>query len=995
MPDAAHDGFGSQLRRLRKLHDFTQEALAQQVGCVVDTIKKIEAGRRRPSRELAALLADTFNLSPAERTDFIRTARIPPGFAPLPASLPAGLAVTGAPLRSSVLPNPLTPLVGRTWELANLTTLVHRDAARLVTLLGPGGAGKTRLALAIAHASVGQFAEGVAFVSLAPLAGAAQVAPAIAQALGLREMHGIPLAVQLQEYLAPRRMLLVLDNVEHLLAAAPLIGDLLAAAPRLTILTTSRSALRIAGEHVFPVLPLAVPAHDQVPSLERLDQYAAIQLFVLCAQAVRPGFALTAENAPLVVAICRQLDGLPLAIELAVARMRLFSLPDLLNRLRQPFALLTDGPRDAPARHQALYATVRWSYQLLSPSEQRCFAHLAVFAGGCTAALAEAVCTDPAQPAETTPSLIDTLSALIDQSLLQSVEGPDGSVRLVLLETIRSYALERLQAAGAEAVLRTRHAEAFLQLAEATLPHLYGPAQIDALHRLESERANCNAALAWWRTHSPEQALQLAGALWPFWDLRGYFSEGRAWLEALLPLAPHAPPAVRARALHGAGSLASFQHDHDTAQAWLAASLALYEALDQPARVAHVRCSLGLSAWFRGNHAEAEALLTASAAAARGAGSVWETADALHFLGHVVFDGGNSARAEVMFRESLELFRRTGDQRNIALPLKDLGLIASQRGEYAAALPLYQQSLVASRAVEDTWHIADTLLRLGDLARLRGDLAQAQALYQEALAGWQRAGARGGIAETLNLLGQIALGQRNLSAAQTYFSQALDLQRAIGSLRVVAGLLYSMGQVAWFADDRARAAAYYRESLDLNAQDGYLPGIGDCLVGFAELAADTNPMRAARLLGASDTLREQSRGFMPLADQTGVARIIAVLGALLPPARLAASCAEGRAMPLEAAIAYAREPVSATYAAPAQVPPASGQIAALHQAGLTAREVDVLLLVAQGLTDQQVAEQLIISIRTVQSHLRSIYGKLGCTTRTAAAHIARTLTEAS
>lgn len=969
--------FGLWLRQLRRERDLTQEALGQQAGCGADTVKKIEAGQRRPSRQLAARLATALRLSDVEGVVFLAAARRSP-----PTVLPA--AVADARRSRLSLPASPTPLVGRVWELANLQQLLTGDTARLITLVGPGGTGKTRLALAAVARCARLFVDGALFVSLASASSADEVVPAIARATGLREMGSTSLTKQLHAYLAERALLLVLDNFEHLLPAVHHVAGILSAAPRVVVLATSRAPLRLAGEQEFPVPPLAVPTREPLPPPEHLEQFAAIALFVARVRALQPDFTLDAERAPLVTAICRQLDGLPLAIELAVARLRLFTLSELRDRLAQPLELLNRGPRDAPPRQQTLAATIDWSFQLLTAAEQRCFARLAAFVGGCTLSDAEAVCGEPAAPAS------DQLAALVEHSLVQrDAQGVEGS-RLVMLETIRAYALERLNVSQERAAIRERHARTFLTLADEGLVKLYGPEQLHWLQRLDAERGNFHAALTWWGAEDPNRALALAAALWPFWDLRGQFREGRTWLEELLPRAPTAPGAVRARALHAIGHFASFQGDYAVAEHALRRSLELYSELQLSARTAHVRCALGLLAWFRGDHALAEVELEASVDQARAADATWETADALHFLGHVVVDRGDAGRAERVFEESLELFRRTGDRRNIALPLKDLGLIASQRGDDATALPLYNASLASSRAIEDTWHIADTLLRLGDLARRRGDLAEAQELYSEALEGWRRIGARGGEAETLNFLGHAALEQRDLPSARRYYLESLALQPASASPRVIASLHYSLGQVAWHAGEAAAAEDAYRTSLELNAQADYLPGVGDCLLGLAELAAFARAAtRAALLLGAAASLRNLPRGFMPLADRTIVDRTTRAVAELLTPAELAARSAEGRALTVEQALALARQPTVGEPSPPPQRSPASAT-AALLQLGLTAREAEVLLLVSDGLTDQQVATTLVVSIRTVQSHLRTIFSKLGCSTRTAAARIAHT-----
>jgi predicted ATPase/class 3 adenylate cyclase/DNA-binding CsgD family transcriptional regulator len=908
-----------------------------------------------------------------------------------------GLAIDFPPLktldrpRHNLPPQP-TALIGREWELKNVSVLLDRPNVRLVTLTGPGGTGKTRLALQAAAELLDQFRDGVFFITLASISDAALVAPALAQALSVKEASDRSIVERIKEYLSDREMLLVLDNFEQVLDAALLVRQLLDSAPELKILVTSRSTLRLAGEHEFAVPPLALPDRAHLPPIERLLHYESIRLFVERTQEIRPSFALDAENAAAVVEVCHRLDGLPLAIELAAARSRLFAPQALLERLRRPLDLLTNGPRDTPMRHQTLRATIDWSYALLTPYEQAIFTQLAVFTSGCTLVAAESVISLPDVPHA---GILDELEALLEQHLLQLVELPGEEPRLTMLETIREYALDRLQASSQMPALSRRHAEYYLGLAEQAATKLQGAEQGAWLRRLEADHDNLRAALEWCQQAEPELALRLACALWRFWEMHSHMSAGRAWLRDTLAANSGAPAALRARAHHGAGMLAFMQGDYSAAAMALEVAHAVFIELGDREGLASVACSMGIVAWFQGDQAAALAQLMYSVELYRAIVHTWGTADALHYLGHVVLEQGDTARASEIFAESLELFRITGDQRNIALPLKDLGLIASQQGDYVTARARYEESLALSRAVEDSWHSGDTLQRLGDLARLEGDYTQAAALYTESLELWRQLGNQAGIAEALNLLGEVAHLQRNYAQAKTFYESSLALQRVIGSKRVIAGVLHNLGKVAQHQHDYERASSLYGESLALNREISYVPGLADCLIGLAAVAiAHRQAEHAARLLSAAGPHLGAMRGFMPLADRANYDQTLAEARELLGEHQFARVWEAARGLTLEQAIASAL----ASALAPAQH---AKEVAAAHlaetqpaplanTADLTAREIDVLRLVAQGLTDAQVAERLVISPRTVNAHLRSIYSKLGVTTRTAAAHFAAT-----
>lgn len=558
--------FGRWLQRRRKALGLTQRALAERAGCAAVTIHKLETDRRRPSAELAARLADTLQIPQAERPAFLRLARgqLSPA---APGSLdvriePDGLSAA-PPIRASVgaggpvprpLPIPLTPLIGRTEEVAALRERLSQPEVRLLTLVGAPGIGKTRLGIQVAGEMEGSFADGVAFVALAPIRDAALMAGAIAQALGIHESGKEPRLDTLIDYLYARELLLVLDNLEHVVDAAPLIIRLLEYAPRLKVLATSRLALRVPGEYEYEVPPLALPDLDDLPPVETLATCGAVDLFVRRAQAVQPDFALTEENAATVAALCVRLDGLPLALELAAVRMRHFAPAALLDRLDRSLELLTCVAPGADPRHHTLRAAVAWSYDLLGTDEQALFRRLGVFAGGWTLEAAETVSgpgtlmrEDGDEPATGGGNAdpVDLLTTLVDQSLIRGPVEEGGKCRFMMHETIRAFALEQLAETGELATLQRRHAMYYLRLAEAAAADLDGSAQADRADRLEAEHNNLRAALNWaldeatgaeegQTTSCLSRAtvgVRLAIALWPFWRDRGHESEGAAWLD--------------------------------------------------------------------------------------------------------------------------------------------------------------------------------------------------------------------------------------------------------------------------------------------------------------------------------------------------------------------------------------------------------------------------------------------------------------------------------
>jgi predicted ATPase/DNA-binding XRE family transcriptional regulator len=697
--------FSQLLKRLRVSADLTQEELAERAGVSARLVSDLERGLiRRPRRDTVQMLAGALQLAGAARDGFTRAARGRPD-----EGEPAGSAALS--WRAS-LPLPPAALVGREREIAAATSLLLQQEVRLLTLTGPGGVGKTRLAIDAAAEVVEAFPHGAIFIDLAPLTDPALVLATIARTLGVRDSGETPLMERLIASLQGPRLLVVLDNVEHLVAAGADLAHLLAACAGLTVLATSRQPLHLRVERVYPVAPLALPDLRSLPRLDELGRVPAIELFVRRAEAARPTFALTAANARAVAEIAVRLDGLPLAIELAAARIKILSPDELLARLERRLPLLTGGANDLPARLRTLRATIEWSYALLPPVEQAVFRQLAVFAGGCILETAEAVAgritnrthhtaAIPAAPS-TAFALLDTLASLVDKNLLRAIEQPDDDSdrdvsRFGMLETIREYGLDLLAAAGEEVEVRGLHAAWCLTLAEQAEPELRGPEQAQWLARLDAEHDNLRAALSWALSQrDAATALRLAGALRRFWTIRGHYAEGRRWLDQALAL-DDVPPAVRARALLAAGSIAYSQGDYEQAAAHCEEALALYRVLGDLAGVAAAYRLLGMVVESLGDRERSAALEEEALRLYRVLGDRSGIGGMLNSIGLATLDRGDCERAAVLLEEALALARESGTSSSIAVALNNLAFVALVQGHYeratarqAEALELYR-----------------------------------------------------------------------------------------------------------------------------------------------------------------------------------------------------------------------------------------------------------------------------------------------------------------
>jgi predicted ATPase/class 3 adenylate cyclase len=722
-----------------------------------------------------------------------------------------GLRLDFPPLKSlDRLPNNLpaqpTPLIGRENELASLRALIADPGTRLVTLTGPGGTGKTRLAMQVAAESLEAFADGVWWAPLATITDPELVPAAIAAPLEVHEIPGEPLLATLGKHLASRRVLLLLDNLEQVVAAAPLLGRLLDEAPRLVILATSRESLRLRAEREFPVAPLPLPL--PMPgaansSLEAALASPAVRLFVERAQAVKPGFTIVEGNVADIVAICRRLDGLPLAIELAAARVRLLSPPALLARLDQRFSLLTGGARDLPARQQTLRAAIAWSHDLLLPPERALFARLAVFAGGCTFDAAERVCS----AAGGLPlDLFDGLDSLVQKSLLRQDEGVGGEARFAMLETIREFAQEQFAALPEADTLRRVHADTYLALAEASNWDDW-TGQADLLDRLEADYANLRQAIGYYEAlgaAGTAHRVRLVAALRDFWRLRSHFREGRQLLESALSAPGDVPPIDRARAIEGAALFAQAQWDLPRARQLHEKALALYRSAGDPQRVARSLSSLGEIARHDGDLDEARTLHQEALDVWRATGDSDGAASALLHLAVVSHLRGDHAHAEPLMRQSLDLFTRIGDTAGEAAAHQWLGIMMLTLGKLDEAAAQFAQSLPRWRRLGNRQMTAGDLANLGETRHLAGALADAESLYQDARRIYEEIDDQMGLGFVQTQLGRLALNrdraQEALDVLQTGFHlrwEAGDLAGAADSLDALAEAAVRSGDIAW------------------------------------------------------------------------------------------------------------------------------------------------------------------------------------------------------
>jgi len=830
-----------------------------------------------------------------------------------------------APIRRQHnLPASPTPLIGRECELRAAREQLLQEQVRLLTLTGPGGSGKTRLALAVAEELREDFPGGAWLVDLTPLRDPALVLPAIARVLGLQATGPRPIFETLCDRLRWQQLLLVLDNCEHVLAGMSEIAELLSACRGIKVLATSREPLRLRWEHELPVPPLATPDVQHLADATTLGTVPSVELFVQRARAVDPSFALTDENATAVAGLCVRLDGLPLALELAAARVKVLPVRAMLLRLEHSLSLLASGARDRPTRHRTLGETIGWSYDLLDGNEQAIFRRLSIFAESCDLAAAAAVRGPGAVPAggripAIGSSLLAILGSLVDKSLLRREEIDQAEPRFFMLETIRAFAREQLQARGEANETARRHADYFLALAECAEPELSGPDQEAWLDRLDRERDNLRAAQRWAVAHhDAERVARLVASLWQFWWARADASDLREWIDAIVPLTTQASPTpTLARALHGAGLMAGALTEYATCRFLLGEALAVARRLDDRHLLATVLDSLGRQSFVEGRYADARVLLT----------------------------------------ECVAILRTIDDRHALARALSHLGFLDYLEGDQESARATYQEGLALARDAGDHDTVAEFLDNLGRTFQVEGDYDGAVRAYQEAEGIWREIGQGHRLAMVLNNLGSVQTLRGERDVARGQLAEALSLAQRIGNRRRQAFTLTAIASLAALEGEPERALC--------------LDAVASAAVGElgASLAQPIHALGARHLDQARKTLGPAAAS---AATSSGQAMTLA---------QAVEETLTWLAEPLHSKQVGDASTV-ADRAAPTATPPSpDGTSTASVGTVLSPREREVAALVARGMTNRQIAEALVISPHTAERHVERILAKLNCSSR--------------
>lgn len=799
------------------------------------------------------------------------------------------------------LPKPLTTFFGREREIAEVATLLRDTSVRLVTLTGAGGVGKTRLALSLAAEVADFFADGVCFVHLAPVSDPEQVMSTVAEALGLWDALDHAYTEAVQDFLRKKHLLLLIDNFEQVATASTEVAALAAFCPRLHLLMTSRVALHLSGEYEYPVPPLPTPDLTQLPARRDLAQIAAIQLFVERARAILPSFALTDANSRTIAEICVRLDGLPLAIELAAARIKLLPPQALLIRLSRRLEILTGGARDLPSRQRTLRNTIQWSYDLLTYQEQRLFRLLAVFVGGCTLHAATAVCNNEGDESGEPLDVLEGAASLVDKNFVLQTEQEGDEPRLLILETMREYGLESLEASRERETTCRVHARYYLRLAEEALVHLEDVEQGVRLERLERESANMRAALLWAVEHQEsEVALRLGGALFRFWEARRYLREGKSFLDRALASSQSIPAHGRAKALYTTGFLTTFQRGIERVVLLGREAGIEHRDLGDSHKLAFSFYLLAYIAWATGDFATARSHIEEGLAVVRGSDETVILASLLVLLGQVAFDEGVASRARALLEEGLALQRASGNTHGSIFTLSHLIRVLFAQDEVSLARIRNEERLVLSRELDFHW----------------------------------------GIADSLTVQGHLALQGGNVAGAEELFKESLEILRAVNDNGAVAACLHSIGLA---------------------------------------IAIQGRLVEAAWLWGASEAMCITLGESVLPVELALAARGVLAVRAELGMEAFTTAWTQGRAMTPEQAFAMLLQSSSSITYKQAS-PSATNE--------LTAREMEVLRLLVEGLTNAQIAKRLVIGLVTVNSHVRSIYSKLGVSSRAAATRFA-------
>lgn len=902
------------------------------------------------------------------------------------------------------LPLSLNSFVGRERELAEVAELVRKS--RLVTLTGAPGIGKTRLAVQLAIGEQERYGEGAWLVDLAPVTEPTLVPHAVAAALGVREQRGRGLTEALATHLRELQILVVLDNCEHVIGpCAELVAALVRSCAHLSILATSQEPLAIGGEVTYRVPPLSVPDRSEATIPGTVGSYEAVRLFCDRASATQPGFILDDDIAPAVAEICRRLDGIALAIELAAGRIEMLPVGDIACRLNDRFGLLTGGSRTALPRQQTLRAAVDWSYDLLDGPEQVLLRRLAVFAGGFALDAVEEVC---AGEVIEKARVFDLLARLVAKSLVVA-EPVSADPRYRLLETIREYGRDRLVEAGEASLLRSRHAEWCVGLVERAEARLTGPFQQTWLERLEADHDNLRAALGWTMAYDQrEHALRLASALTLFWRVRGHFSEGCQRLQVVVENSHGAPVPLRAKALWGAGFLAAMMGAYPAAVPVLEESLALFEEAGDRRGSARALLLLGNCSLFIQDRSTGLDLLQCSVELAREVGDNWCLAQALALCGSAHNIQGDVASALPLLEECIAVARAAQDNQCLAFGLNGLGYVRLCRGDLASAEVLLHEAVSVATALGETYEAATALTDLAQVSLGRGEFDQAGQLVADALSLAHETGSPDAIIYGLCVQGSLALARGEPTEARARFQEALDVACGAGGTASPAILgmaeaahlcghqdeAWSLSKDALVLDqesghkarvarglhlqavlsrgrgDHAQATALEHQALELRTEIADAPGVVQSLEALAGLAVDAGRLeQAARLFGAAASLRAANALVRNVPETAAYDRDVAALGDSMPPAGLEEAWAQGASLSLREAVSFARKRRGA------RDRPTTGW------ASLTRAERDVVALIAEGLTNPEIAERLFISRDTVKGHVARIFAKLGLSSR--------------
>ncbi len=847
------------------------------------------------------------------------------------------------------VPAVLTSLIGREQDVAAICALLQAPTTRLVTLLGTGGIGKTRLSLRVAVEMRQHFIDGVCFVPLASVSDPELLMPTIAQELGIQDATTLPIFEQVKHFLRKRHFLLLLDNFEQLVVTAPLIADLLQSCPRLTILVTSRIVLHVRGEQEYQVAPLALP--DLTRPLERaeLEQVASVKLFIQRARSILPGFQLTSANARATAEICVLLDGLPLAVELAAARVKLLPPQALLARLSHRFDVLPGKLYPLSPHQQTLRDTLKWSYDLLDAAEQRLFRRLGVFVGGWTLEAVEAVCYYDCEREQI--SALDEVASLLDKSLLLQVERDGEESRLQMLMTVREYALECLQESGEAEQTCRAHARYYLALAEEAEIRQYGGEQADWLARLERDYENLRAALSWLsEQHEAELSLRLSGSLYWFWTVRAFYKEGYSWVEKALANREGVAPAALAKALKNAAGLAYNLRKNDLAEQYALEGVTLYRQLGDDRGTAMTLYWLAMvCCWIRHDYTRTRTYADEALALLTPLKDESAMADIFIIIAYIYFNQGNYVEARPFFERGLTCFRNASDLWGMAYALEYLGRVMIELEDYTQAGERLAESLEISTQLGYMDGVAFALGLQGYVSLRQGDAATARRLLEESLARHQERGQQRGIAEAQLFLGKVCLAEGNYVAAHALYEECFSLGKTLGEQDTWISALEGLAATALAQGRAARAVLLWSVAARQREEVGIAVSLrGQLTLKQAEIAArlQLGVQAFAALWEQGQTMTPEEA--LPVSEQDALAKL---------------------------------------HATPAH-PSAAGKSSPAYPDNLTTREVEVLRLMAQGWTDAQIAEHLVISVRTAQKHATSIYNKIGVSSRSAATRYA-------